>query len=122
LNWRLRGSYSYLHMNVVRAPRSGDIGTAPGIVGSSPQHEATIQSSFDLTRALQLDLTYRYVSALPGQHVPAYSTGDVRLGWLFTRQFELALVGRNLLQPAHAEFGGDVQLRRDAFLNLTWRP
>ena len=29
--WRLRGSYSYLHMNLEKAPDSGDVGTAPGI-------------------------------------------------------------------------------------------
>ena len=34
--WRLRGSYSFLHMNLGKAPNSGDVGTAPGIVGSSP--------------------------------------------------------------------------------------
>jgi iron complex outermembrane receptor protein len=119
--WRLRGSYSYLHMSIWKAPHSGDIGTGPGIVGSSPQHEVSIQSSFDLSKSLQTDLTYRYVSALPGQGVRAYSTGNVRFAWRFSREFELALVGRNLLQPSHAEFGGGVELKRDAFLKLTWR-
>ena len=40
-SWRLRGSYSYLHMNVDPAPGSGDVGTAPGIRTSSPQHQVT---------------------------------------------------------------------------------
>jgi iron complex outermembrane receptor protein len=122
--WRLRGSYSYLYMNISKAPHSGDVGTASGIVGSSPQHEAAVQSSFDLPKNLQLDLTYRYVSELRGQLVPAYSTGDARLGWRFLRQFDLSLIGLNLFKPSHAEFGGDpgppVGIRRSAYLRLTW--
>ena len=73
---------------------------------------------------LQLDLTYRYVSALPGQMVPAYSTGDARFGWRFSRQLELSLVGQNLLQPSHSEDGGDpgplVGIKRSAYVKLTW--
>jgi len=122
--WRLRGSYSYLHMNLGRSPHSGDVGTAPGIVGSSPQHEAWIQSSFDVTKVIQLDLTYRYVSALPGQLVPAYSTGDARFAWRFRKDLEISLVGQNLLHPLHPEFGGDpgplVGITRSAYVKLTW--
>jgi iron complex outermembrane receptor protein len=122
--WRLRGSYSYLHMNVGKSPSSLDVGTAPGIVGSSPQHQAAIQSAFDVAKKFQLDLDYRFVSALPGQTVPAYSTADARFGWRFSGQFELSIAGRNLLQPSHAEFGGDpgplVLIKRSAYVKLTW--
>ena len=122
--WRLRGSYSYLHMNLGKSPGSGDIGTAPGIMGSSPQDEAWVQSSFDVSKVIQLDLTYRYVSALPGQLVTAYSTGDARFAWRFRPEFEIALVGQNLLQPSHPEFGGDpgplVGIKRSAYAKLTW--
>lgn len=122
--WRLRGTYSYLYMNISKAPGSLDIGTAPGIVGASPQHQATIQSSLDLSKALQLDLIYRYVSQLPGQAVPAYSTGDARFAWRFSRHLELSLVGRNLFQPHHPEYLGDpgalVGIRRSGYAMLTW--
>ena len=121
---RVRGSYSYLHMNIGRAPHSNDVGSAPGIVGSSPQHQASIQLAVDFSKRLQLDFDYRYVSALPAQAVPAYSTGDARFGWRMSRQFELSLVGENLFQPGHAEFGGDpgplVLIERSAYARLTW--
>jgi iron complex outermembrane receptor protein len=72
-----------------------------------------------------LDLTYRYVSALPGQMVPAYSTGDARIGWKFSRQFDLSLIGRNLFQPSHPEYGTDpgplVGIKRSVYARLTWR-
>jgi iron complex outermembrane recepter protein len=122
--WRLRGSYSFLHMNIGRSPNSSDVGTAPGIVGSSPQHQVAIQSDFDLGKTVQLDLGYRYVSALPGQTVPAYSSGNVRLAWRFAPQLELSMVGQNLLQRDHYEFGGDpgplVGIKRSAYAKLTW--
>ena len=121
---RLRGSYSFLHMNIGRAPHSADVGSAPGIVGSSPQHQASVQLAVDFSKRLQLDLDYRYVSALPAYQVPAYSTGDARFGWRLTNQFELSLIGENLLQPSHPEFGGDpgplVGIKRSAYARLTW--
>ena len=123
--WRLRGSYSYLHMDVYKAPHSLDIGTAPIIEGSSPQHQVSVQSAFDLSKRLQLDLAYRYVSVLPGLAVPAYSTGDARLGWRFSRQVDLSLVGQNLFQPRHLEYGDSepgpsVAIRRSVYARLTW--
>lgn len=124
--WRLRGSYSFLHMNIGRSPGSGDIGTAPGIVGASPQHEAWVQSSYDFTKTVHLDLTYRYVSTLfaASQMVPDYSTGDVRFAWQFRPSWEWSVVGQNLLQPWHAEYNGDpgplVGIRRNGYVKLTW--
>jgi hypothetical protein len=71
-----------------------------------------------------LDLIFRYVSALPGQQVRAYSTGDARFGWRFNRELELSFVGRNLLQPSHDEYAGDpgplVAIKRSAYVKLTW--
>ena len=130
--WRLRGSYSYLHMDIGKAPRSGDVGSGPGIEGSSPRHQVAIQSGFDLSRGVQVDFDYRYVSSLPGQYVSgfpddyvrAYSTGDARVGWRISPQVELSLAGRNLFQPRHPEFAADpgalVGIRRSAYLRIAW--
>jgi iron complex outermembrane receptor protein len=129
---RLRGSYSFLHMNIAKAPHSQDIGSAPGIVESSPRHQVAAQLAVDFSKRFQLDLDYRYVSALPWRYpaglpdgfVRAYSTADVRFGWRISEQFEFSIVGQNLLQPSHAEFDGDpgplVLIRRNAYARLTW--
>lgn len=106
--WRLRGSWSFLNMNIKRAPGSTDVGSAPGITGASPKHQALIESAFDLPKKVSIDLTYRYVSILTApQIVPSYSTGDARVAWQALRHLELSVVGRNLFQPSHAEFAGD---------------
>jgi iron complex outermembrane recepter protein len=111
-------------MNIGRSPNSTDVGTAPGIEGSSPQHQAAVQVAADFSKRFQGDFDYCYVSALPAQLVPAYSTADARFGWRISRQVELSIVGQNLFQPSHPEDGGDpgplVLIRRGAYAKLTW--
>lgn len=138
-NWRLRGSYSYLHMNIAKEPNSMDIGSAPQIMGSSPQHQVYAQSSLDFAKVLQFDVDVRYVSSLPAQtagpsnapttYVHAYTTADARFGWQVNQNFGVSLVGNNLLQPHHPEFGTDpsadgntalVGIKRYVYLMLTW--
>lgn len=123
--WRLRGSYSFLEMHIKKAPNSLDIGSAPGIEGSSPRHQVLVQSGFDVIKGVSLDLLYRYISALPGQGVRAYSSADISLGWNMTSHFRFSAVGQNLLQPHHAEFGTDpgplVQIKRSAYAQITWQ-
>ncbi len=121
--WQLRGSYSYLHLNVRNKLGSNDASTVKQEEGDSPAHQVVVRSSFNLPRRFELDIIYRYVSALPDQQVKAYSTADSRLAWHW-RQFEFSVVGSNLLQPHHAEFGGDpgglVEIRRSAYGQITW--
>jgi len=122
--WRLRGSYSFLHIDLKKAPNTLEIGTASQIEGGSPQHQGLVESSWELSKKLELDLTYRFVGSLPSQAVPAYSTGDARLAWRVNPQFEISFVGRDLLQPWHAEYLGDpgglVGIKRSAYLKLSW--
>jgi iron complex outermembrane receptor protein len=123
--WRLRGSYSYLHMDLSKEASSLDASTANSTQGSSPHHQIAIQSSLDLPRKLEFDQTFRYVSSLPAQLVRAYTTADVRFSWHATRSLDVSVVGQNLFQPHHAESGGDpgplVGIERSAYIKLTWQ-
>lgn len=123
--WRLQGSYSYLHIGLHNARGSVDTTSAAAYERQSPHQQVKVQSYFDLSRKLELSLTYRYVGALPYYLVGGYSTGDARFAWRPTRQFEFALTGQNLLQPHHIEYGGDpaglVGIRRGAYASLTFR-
>ena len=123
--WRLRGSYSYLLMQLSTKAGSGDTTTVGSTEGSSPDHEVMIQSSLDLPRRLEFDQGFRYVSALRSQFVPAYSTADVRFSWHATRSLDFSIVGQNLFQPHHPEFGGDpgglVGIERSAYAKVTWQ-
>ena len=125
--WRLRASYSFLNMHIQRAAGSLDVEPPQQIEGSSPKSQVMAQSDFDLSKTLQLDLSYRFITALPGvtaMYVPAYSTGDARLAWKVRPELEVSVVGQNLFQPSHVEAVGDpvtlVGIVRSGYLKLTW--
>jgi iron complex outermembrane receptor protein len=124
-SWRLRGSYSYLHFDLKKEAGSLDASTVSSTQGSSPHHQVTIQSSLNLPKKLEFDQTLRYVSALPAQGVRGYWSADVRFSWQATRSLDFSIVGQNLFQPHHAEFGGDpgslVGIERSAYLKITWQ-
>jgi iron complex outermembrane receptor protein len=123
--WRLRGSYSYLLMQLEKGTGSLDIGSASGIEGSSPKHQVLAESNFDISKAFNLDLNYRYVSALPALTVHSYSTGDARFAWQAGEHVQLSVVGMDLFQPHHAEFSSDpgplVGIKRSVYGQIAWR-
>jgi iron complex outermembrane receptor protein len=124
--WQVRGSYSFLHMDLKDKPGFTDIGNLlSSYMGSSPSSHVGFQSLFNLPKHFELDVTYRYSSALPAQAVGAYSTADVRLGWHVGEGLDFSVVGQNLLQPSHEEFGGDpgplVGIKRSIYGKITWR-
>jgi iron complex outermembrane receptor protein len=124
--WQVRGSYSFLHMSLRDKTGFTDVGNLLGsYLGSSPKHEASFQSLFNLPRHFELDESFRYSDALPAQAVGAYSTIDVRGGWHFREYLDFSLIGENLLRPSHDEFGGDpgplVGIKRSIYGKITWR-
>jgi len=122
--WRLGGSYSFLDMHVKKATNSKDIGSAPTVQGSSPEHQALIQTGFDLPKSVSTDIQARYVSALPGIQMPSYWTGGATVQWAASHHIQLKAVGQNLLQPHHVEFSYDpgppVGIRRGFYGEITF--
>jgi len=124
--WQTKATYSYLNLNLESKPGAVDGGHyVTNVEGSSPHNQVTLQSRFNLPKGFEFDQTYRYVSALPAQLVDSYSTADVHLAWRATRQVEFSVVGENLFQPRHPEFGGDlgllVGIKRSVYAQITWR-
>jgi len=122
--WEIKASYSYLHLYVHDKPGFTDSQNTVSDNGSSPHHQVTVQSLLNLPHKIELDATYRYISSLPAQKVQAYNAADVRCGWLPSHNWELSIVGRNLIQNQHAEFGSDVNtivgIKRDVYAKITW--
>jgi iron complex outermembrane recepter protein len=128
--WRLSGSYTVLKMNL---HRDTDLGPATEAAeGQSPQQQAFLQSSWSLPGDVDFDLIGRYVDRLSGFNpgglpgvsdtVPAYVSLDVRLSWRPRKNLELSLVGQNLLDNHHPEFGTNpfvrsplVEIRRGVY-------
>jgi iron complex outermembrane receptor protein len=108
-NWRLRGGYTFFHKNIMDKPGHSFDTTYEG---TDPQHQAVLQSMFDLPKHFQLDLIGRYVSGRPLSvvagvpAVAAYSNLDVRLAW-HPGKFEFSIAGQNIVNPNHVEFASN---------------
>jgi iron complex outermembrane receptor protein len=74
---------------------------------------------------LEFDLVWRYVDSLSSQRVGSYFNLDARLGWHPNRNLEIAVVGQNLLEDHHPEFGGGsggfTEVERSVYGKMTWR-
>lgn len=101
--WRLLGSYSYLQMDIHKHKNSLDP-TPDNPDGQSPRHQFFVQSSIDLPKHFEQDLSLRYVDRLPSLNIPSYYSLDFHLGWRPGTHWELSLVGQDLLNSRHLEF------------------
>ena len=104
---RLQAAYTGLR---IRAERNGDpmhdqeVRSAEGGV---PRHQFSLRTAWDLGHGHQLDGWVRRIGRLEALDIGAYTTLDLRWAWRVTPQFELSLVGQNLLHAQHVEFTSD---------------
>jgi iron complex outermembrane receptor protein len=110
--WRTHVSYTRLDTEITRDPGSRD---ASGGVNEAndPDHLFSVRSSLDLGRNIEIDAFVRGSSALPNPALPAYAEMNARLGWRPSERFEAALVGQDLLEDRHAEFGATGGFREE---------
>jgi iron complex outermembrane receptor protein len=96
-----------------------------GLAASDPSNYAMLRAAWDIAPAQTVDLTLRHTSSLSSPAVPAYYNADLRYGWKIFPYLEMALVGQNLLQKSHAEYGaaaGRSEYERALFVSLRWQP
>ena len=119
--WRLRGGYTYLNKilwshkpNVFQSFREGD----------DPENQVMLQSMMNLPAHFQFDIVGRYVDTLGNPHVPSYVTFDTRLAWTWQERVEISVVGQNLWDNQHPEFGAAAtrqEIPRSVFGQIAWR-
>ncbi|NEV64305.1 TonB-dependent receptor plug domain-containing protein [Thiorhodococcus minor] len=120
---RVQAWYSAMRMSLQQDAHSNDP-TALTPEEQFPQQQAGLRVGVDLRHDLELDLFGRFVDQLPAYGVDAYTELDVRLGWHVNPRVTLALVGRNLLNPSHREYGSEFLaesgrlIEREAFLRI----
>jgi iron complex outermembrane receptor protein len=128
--WKLSSSYSFVGIDFHANTPGLDISSTGSVrtyEGSSPAHQLKIQSKFNIGTRFEFDQSYRYTSALPAQAVRAYQTMDLTWDWKLHRDWNLSIVGQNLFQPYHYEWGtGDpsespIGIRRAAYVKLSWQ-
>lgn len=125
--WRLSGGLVAQRINT--APKVGVVDVLPTVgaafanSGSDPSSYWTLRSSWDIAANKEFDVSLRHVGALP-TGTPAYTSMDFRYAWQVRKDFEVSLLGQNLMAPSHTEFGTDAagsQIERGVFLKLVWR-
>ncbi len=116
-NFRIYPAYTFLQMKV-------NTGLEEGF---NPRHQFSMRTSLDLPRGLELDIWPRYVDELPKPGISDYFTMDLRLGWKPAGNLEISLVGRNLLDKQHPEFGEDTfmqvlqtEVERSVYVKIAW--
>jgi len=119
--WRLQASYSHLVDEFHLASDSRDI-TNGSQEANDPKNTANLRSHLVLGGGLEWDVGLRYVSSLPNPAQPAYLATDTRLAWRYRGQWEFALVGQNIFDNQHTEFGTRVsdQVQRGYYGSVTW--
>jgi iron complex outermembrane receptor protein len=123
--WRLSGGGVTQRIVTSLLPASRDLSGATGLVTSDPNHYWSVRSSHDLGSRQEFDVTLRHVGALPQPAVPAYSAVDARYGWRIRPGLELSIIGQNLFDPRHAEFGAAPlrsEFERALAVRVVWTP
>jgi iron complex outermembrane receptor protein len=124
-DWRLQASYGWLSYKVSSAPFPNQLPS--DYVDVSPTHQFSLRSSLDLSPDLRWDTWVRHVSRIKRYDTPAYTTLDMRLAWQARKALEIALVGQNLLDSAHPEFGSTFiqstpsEVERGIYLKADWK-
>jgi iron complex outermembrane receptor protein len=82
--------------------------TDPRVAGSetdTPEHQAQFRSRLNLPRNFEFDTNLFWVDSVHNQNIGSYTRLDLRLGWRPIDHIELSLVGQNLTEGRHPEFG-----------------
>jgi iron complex outermembrane recepter protein len=122
--WSLNANYSYI--NLVLEQGSSLDPTFKDQEGQTPHHQLMMNSQLFLPYDFQLINTGYYVSALKTSDVDAYFRFDTQIIWQAGNGIELALVGQNLLDSAHQEFGAPLtgfanEIPRSVYGRITFR-
>lgn len=120
--WRLLAGGVYLRQRLHLRPDSTDP-TGVSAAGNDPPAQWSMRSSLDLPYNTEFDVDVRHVGTLPAPRVPAYTAVDMRVGWRVRPGLELSVVGENLFDPSHVEYGDPAiasAIPRTVFFKVTW--
>jgi iron complex outermembrane receptor protein len=104
--WRLNSSFTWFEMDLRKDPISTDQNVV-GFEGNDPEFQWSLRSHIDLPSNWEFDQSLYYVDALKSQQVRSYFRLDLRLGWRPAKNIEVSIVGQNLLDSQHQEWGDD---------------
>jgi iron complex outermembrane receptor protein len=123
--WRLDGSYTAQRFSPEPDDSSRDP-QAPSFDGNTPAQQWQLHSSLSLGSRVEVNAGIYHVAALRALNVPAYTRADVGTELKINRRLSLAVMGHNLLDPAHAEYATTegvtaTLIPRSVNVSLVWR-
>ena len=107
--WHLDGSYTAFRMTPHLAAASLDP-RAAGEEGSAPRSQWQLRSGWSIAPRTTLSLALFHVGPIEQIAVAAYTRADVNAEWRITPRISAMVVGQNLLDAAHPEFGSGTSL------------
>ena len=127
--WRLHAGYDFLKEDI--HVKTGEVDFTHGLNETAdPQNQFSFRSSMDLPENIEFDTELRYVDQLPINNgptasiVPSYYELNARLAWHPTKNVEISVVGQNLLQDQHPEYGfpstTQVEIGRSVYGKIAW--
>ncbi len=121
--WKVRFNYTFFNIDL-------DLQTSDPVIirfpeGTSPKNKFAIQSFLNLPHNFELDSTLYWVDDLKEFDIGDYARLDVRLGYTPVKNLSFSIVGQNLLQKEHQEFGnsfiGDsAEIERSVIGSVRW--
>lgn len=121
-DWKLVGSYSYMEMDFDFA------GRLEAFLNSFyARHQGSLQSRLNLSHNIETDLWLTYTDEIAVQNQPEIWDLSIRLGWQPTPQWQLELVGQNLLHSHKKQLTSEVisvmssEIERGVFLRVNYQ-
>ncbi len=100
----IRASYTYFDIQLHHTPNPADKALSETIEGQSPEHHVNLLSSYELTPDVTLTVGGHYIDQLPAANISSHIDIDVGLRWQATKNLNLAIFGKNLLQGERFEY------------------
>jgi len=127
--WRVRAGYSYIDIDLhLEGSAQFTDPISKSAEDASPHNTAFIRNLIDLPYDVELDTNLRYVDGVSAVDTGSYVNLDARLGWKPTENWELAVIGQNLLEDHHKEYGSSdfvatefTRVPRGVYFQLTYR-
>ena len=137
-NWKLEVNYDHLNLFTHVSAASTDetqilkTDTLSNAEGQSPRDQVKLKSFYNITPKVEFDNIFYYVGGLnkgitnTGAGIPSYITWDTRLGYLMTRNLDLSIGIRDLMNQTHSEFKGALYNRqtvvgRTYYFKMVWQ-
>ncbi len=125
--WRNYLSYAFINIDV--KPSSANVYDANRNEKSTPQHQASLRTNFNVTHDIDFDFWWRYTGSTVANKRPIndYFNTDMRVAWRPMKGLELSVIGQNLIQTQHLEYQGDflqpqaTYVSRGVYAKFNWQ-